>query len=121
MLEPGPGRENLGGGGNGCGKGVADREDGDFAEITFVRFLKFSSSYASSWALGAISPKKSISSEDKASDRDELEAVEERENRPKKRDTADGAIPCSVSGEGWLVGFALDVNVLVLVDERADG
>lgn len=128
-LEPGPGRENLGGGGNGCGKGVADKEDGDFAEITFAKLLKFSSSSASSWALGAISPKKSISSEDKASDRDELlEAVDERENRPKKRDTADGA-DCFVGSrsvfgeetEDWLVGLASDVNVPVLVDERVDG
>ena len=94
-AEARPGVGNLGGGGNGCGKGVADREDGDCAEITFVKFVKFSSSSASSWALGTISLKNSISSEDRAKDRNELDdAVDERENRPKKRDTADGAGCC---------------------------
>lgn len=130
-AEARPGCENLGGGGNGCGKGVADREDGDFAEMTSVKLVKFSLSTASSWTLGTISFRNSISSEDRASDRDELdEAVDERENRPKKRDTADGAVCCAGScanfcsvscdeTEGRTPGLAWDGNVLA--DERVDG
>ena len=127
-AEARPGCENLGGGGNGCGKGVAEREDGDFAEMTSVKLVKFSSS----WALGTISFKNSISSEDRARDRDELDgAVEERENRPKKRDTADGAVCCAGScaifcsvsceeTEGRMPGLALDGKVPA-GDESADG
>ena len=64
------GREDLGGGGSSCGKGLAEKEDGDFAEIILVRLFKFSSSSASSLALGTISDRNSISSGDKASDCD---------------------------------------------------
>ena len=96
-----------------------------------MKLVRFSSLITSSRALGTISFKNSISSEDRARDRDGLDgAVDERENRPKKRDTADGAaccvgscaIFCSVSceeTEGRMPGLALDGNVVA--DERADG
>lgn len=95
VLAPGGGggrKGGLGGGGSGCGNELTR---GGLVVIRVVRDFIPSSASASSLALGTISDRNSMSSDDNAMDCDCEplaceDAADERENRSRNRDTTEG-------------------------------